>query len=156
MKKIVLLCLVAAISLFALQGQAKPKFKQAPIYIFGYALSPTDSTVYVTEIQRIDTAYIERNSKAMMARTMYSYQLQKFLSDTYGLKGAICNIFFSENRNKLDKKYDRVISRARNANDLQLCLMGAQVMRFTTVEWDETMYSEQIRPIIKKRPKKKK
>ena len=44
------------------------KVEQRPIYICGYAVNFADSTVYLTEIQRIDTAYVESKNGFLMDR----------------------------------------------------------------------------------------
>lgn len=143
------------IVLLAAPAHAKTKYKQQPVYIFGYALSPTDSIIYVTDIQRIDTAYVEKKNGYMLARPNYSLQLQTFLATNYETGNAICNIFFSTKREKLEKKYDRITVRAKNSEDDRLCLLGSQVFTFRNEPYTPDDYEEPqyVAPTVK--PKKK-
>lgn len=135
---------------------ARVKVKQMPLYIFGYALSPTDSTIYLTNIQRIDTAYLVKKTRMMIARPLYSQQLQQYLEQSNNIRGSICTIFFSEKKAKLEKKRNRVSMRAQKEVDYQICFLNSLNMTFTPVQWDESMSPElNEKPVKTKKAKKK-
>ena len=50
---------------FALQVSAKQKIE--PRYLFGFAASFADSTVYFTDIQKVDSAWIDTKTKFLLA-----------------------------------------------------------------------------------------
>ena len=52
------------------------KVEQRPIYICGYAVNFADSTVYLTEIQRIDRAYVESQNRGLMNTNEYFSQMK--------------------------------------------------------------------------------
>ena len=56
----------------SLSASAKNDAKTA--YIFGFASSFNDSTVYFTDVQKVDSAYFTRKSKFLISRENYSYQ----------------------------------------------------------------------------------
>ncbi len=60
--------------------QAKNEAKTA--YIFGFASSFNDSTVYFTDVQKVDSAYFTRKNKFLVSRENYSYQLRDYLEPT--------------------------------------------------------------------------
>lgn len=73
------------------------------VYMYGFAASFNDSTVYFTEIQEVDSAYIGR-SKFLYNRENYSYQLQNFLRSE-GVAHPTCITSFARDRKKVEKKY---------------------------------------------------
>lgn len=151
----ILLFAILAIAIGSMH--AKVKVKQTPLYIFGYALSPTDSTIYLTNIQRIDTAYMVKKTRMMIARAVYSQQLQQYLEESGNVRGSICTIFFNEKKDKLEKKRNRVSMRAQKEVDFQISFLNSLNMTFTPVQWDESMTPELIeKPIKTKKVKKKK
>ena len=85
--------MLALMAFVAGSMNAKVKVRQTPAYLFGYALSPVDSVVYLTSIQRVDTVYMEKKTKMLMGRSLYSDQLQQYLENSMGVRGAICAVF---------------------------------------------------------------
>ena len=51
--------------------------KNVPLYVCGLATSFNDSTVYFTEIQKIDSAYVDSKTGFLYGRDSYSYQLRE-------------------------------------------------------------------------------
>ena len=72
-------------------------------YVFGFAASFKDSTVYITEIQEVDSAYIGK-SKFLFNRDNYSYQLQNYLKSK-GISNPTCITSFAKDRKSIEKKY---------------------------------------------------
>ena len=67
------------------------------ISMYGFAASYNDSTVYFTEIQSVDSAYIDSKTKFLYGRSDYSYQLRNYL-DGIGFKDAVCITSFAPDR----------------------------------------------------------
>ena len=53
----------------SLSASAKNEVKTA--YIFGFASSFNDSTVYFTDVQKVDSAYFTRKNKFLISRENY-------------------------------------------------------------------------------------
>ena len=65
---------LAGISSLAVTAKNEPK----TTYIFGFAQSFNDSTVYITGVQQLDSAYIQGKGKFLVSRENYSYQLRDY------------------------------------------------------------------------------
>lgn len=61
--------------MFALQ-------KQERLYVYGVATSFNDSTVYITEIQQLDSAWVDTKTGFLYSRNNYSFQLRDHLKAT--------------------------------------------------------------------------
>lgn len=80
------------------------------VYIFGFAASFNDSTVYFTDVQRIDSAWIDSKTKFLMSRENYSAQLAGYL-ESQGLKNQVCVTSFAKKENKAKKKLQKMVKR---------------------------------------------
>lgn len=78
--------------------------KNVPLYICGLATSFNDSTVYFTEIQKVDSAYIDSKTDFLYSRDNYSYQLREHV-EKGGVKHPTCITIFAKKRKDIDKKY---------------------------------------------------
>lgn len=72
-------------------------------HMFGFAASFNDSTIYITEIQYVDSAYIGK-SNFLFSRENYSYQLQNYLR-SIGAVNPTCITTFAKDQKKIEKKY---------------------------------------------------
>lgn len=81
------------------------KQQMAKVYMFGLAASFNDSTVYITDIQAVDSAWIDTNSKFLLSRQDYSGQLRAYL-DGIGELHRTCITTFALNEKDIKKKYD--------------------------------------------------
>ncbi len=96
-------CLLTVCALFAVLGiSAAPNART--IYIYGFAASFNDSTVYFTELQKVDSAYIDSKTKFLYGRENYSFQLQDFL-DQKGWKHAVCITSYGLTKKEAEKKF---------------------------------------------------
>ena len=96
-------CLLTVCALLAVLGiSAAPNART--IYIYGFAASFNDSTVYFTELQKVDSAYIDSKTKFLYGRENYSYQLQDFL-DQKGWKHAVCITSYGLTKKEAEKKF---------------------------------------------------
>ncbi|WP_051508828.1 hypothetical protein [Xylanibacter oryzae] len=78
---------------------------RTPIYIFGFAASFNDSTVYFTEVQKLDSAWVNNKTKFLINRNNYSYQLRDYIQNKIGKNHPTCIVMFATNRKQCDKKY---------------------------------------------------
>lgn len=81
-------------------AELKPK----TVFVYGFAASFNDSTVYFTDVQQLDSAYIDSKTKFLYSRENYSYQLRDYL-DKLGFKNATCTTSFATTKKEAEKKY---------------------------------------------------
>lgn len=96
---------------------AEAKVKQKPVYVFGYAISFADSTGYITDVQYLDSAYVDTKTKFLMGRNMYSLQLQQYLQKNEGCKHPVTSVFFGTRKEKVEKKRQSVRHRYEKYRD---------------------------------------
>lgn len=92
----------------SLSASAKNDVKTA--YIFGFASSFNDSTVYFTDVQKVDSAYFTRKSKFLVSRENYSYQLRDYL-EQQGAGKRTCIVMFDFDQKKAEKKWNKLYAR---------------------------------------------
>ena len=85
------------------------KDKEKPVYVFGVAASFSDTLVYYTDIQLLDSVVLDK-SGFLPQRDMYSYQLKNHLEYNLGKQNYTCIIYFSDNKKKLEKEASKVKS----------------------------------------------
>lgn len=98
--KKIILTLSAMLMTTGAWAELRPK----TIFVYGFAASFNDSTIYFTDIQQIDSAYIDSKTKFLYSRENYSYQLRDYL-DKLGFKNATCTTSFAMTKKEAEKKY---------------------------------------------------
>ncbi len=97
---IVMLCVLSSFSLLK---------KTQPVYAFGISASFTDSIVYYTEIQVLDSVSLTSDG-FLPKREAYSYQLKNYLENK-GEANRTCMIYFSDSQKKVASEFDKVSSK---------------------------------------------
>lgn len=102
------ICLLLAAAMITPAFARKKKDKtDYGVYIAGAAASFSDSLVFFTDIQRVDSASL--NSKGMLnGRAQYSRQLKEHLESTQQLQHRTCFVFFNKKKQRLQKEIDKV------------------------------------------------
>lgn len=113
--KIVLLLAVALVvcSAFSLKKNNKP------VYAFGFSASFTDTIVYYTEIQIIDSVHLDKNG-FLPYREHYSYQLKNYLEYNRGEKNRTCMIYFSNNQKDIAKQQSKLLNKYKKDKSIRL------------------------------------
>ncbi len=75
------------------------------MYVFGVAASFNDTIVHFTEIQEVDSAWVDKKTKFLAGRDNYSYQLRDYLEQQQQMPNRTCIVFYNKQRTKLEKKY---------------------------------------------------
>ena len=103
------------------------------VYAFGIAASFTDTVVYFTDIQILDSAKVSKEG-FLSHRELYSYQLKNYLE--YDLKSLdyTCMIYFSENKKKLEKEAAKVKSKYKKNKTIVLMPIAPEAFRFKKPE----------------------
>ena len=98
--RMALICMV----MLMMSMQSFAVLKPTKLYAYGFAASFNDSTVYITDIMEIDSAWVEARSGFLYSRDNYSYQLKTYL-EQQGFQNPTCIISFAEKRKEAEKKY---------------------------------------------------
>ncbi len=86
----------------------------AEVYGFGFASSFLDTLAFYTDIQLLDSAKLV-NDKYLDLRYQYSYQLKDYLAEYQNKPDYVCMIFFSPDKKKLQKQYDKLLAKYRKS-----------------------------------------
>lgn len=107
--------------------------KAKTIYMYGFATSFNDSTVYFTEVQQVDSAYIDSKTKFLYSRHNYSYQLRDHLADN-GFPNATCVTFYALTRKEAEKKYLAFRKRYLGGNNYTIKYLKESDFKFLPIK----------------------
>lgn len=126
-----LLLILLTCSAFSLKGN-----KSKCVYVAGVSASFTDSLVYFTEIQQIDSVSVDKN-KMLPGRAQYSGQLKSYLENEEGLTNRTCFVYFSTQKKKLQKVMTKLKTKYQKGNTLLIREVNPNAFRFRRVIEDE-------------------
>ena len=92
--------IIAALASVAMQPVLAGNINK--VYMYGFGASFNDSTVYFTDIQEVDSAWIDKQG-FLYSRDNYSYQLRDDLVK-FNMEHATCVTTWSKTRKELEKK----------------------------------------------------
>ena len=78
--------------------------KPKTIYMLGVSYSFSDSIVYFTEIQKIDSIVFDAEHKFLPNRQHYSYELTDFMAFKENMPGRPSAVFYSKKLSAMQKK----------------------------------------------------
>lgn len=132
MKSVKLLCPLFAVlvlcSAFSLKGN-----KNKEVYIVGVSASFTDSLVYFTEVQVLDSVSLD-NNRMLPNRSHYSYQLKNYLEQQEGLENRTCFVYFSTRRATLEKTVTKLKGKYQKGKTMLIRQVNPNAFRFTKPE----------------------
>ena len=121
-----------------------PKKEVKNVYAYGVAASFTDSTVYFTAIQQLDSVTLTKEG-FLPERQQYSYQL-KYHLENQGLMHRTCMVFFNTDKDKLTKKQSKLMERYLE-DHIQVKLIELESFHFLKPEPSEPVeYKEAPKP----------
>lgn len=108
MNYIKFICAVLALSMAvpALARKTKSKSHYG-VYMAGVSASFTDSLVYFTDIQQVDSAYLG-DKGLLQDRAQYSIQLKDYLESNEGGKNRTCFVYYNKKKKKLQKELNKI------------------------------------------------
>ena len=120
MQYIKLLCFLFAISIVVGAAAKKSKDKNKyGVYMVGVSASFTDSLVYITDIQFLDSAVVDGKG-FLVGRSQYSLQLKDYLETKENGKNRTCFMFFNVKKNKLKKELSQLQEKYKKGGSLVL------------------------------------
>lgn len=117
--------------LFGITTQISAKDKEAPkVYMFGFAASFNDSTIYLTDIQEVNGAYMAEKTKFLVNRDEYSYQFRNYLQGEGKLYPTCITSYAYSNKDIL-KKYEKIKKRYIDKNKGRYIVVNIDNTQFT-------------------------
>ena len=116
--------------MFALQ-------KHQTLYAYGLATSFNVSTVYITEIQQLDSAWVDAKSGFLYSRDNYSYQLRDHLKQM-GVATPTCITIYATTRKEIEKKYFAMKKRYTTKGRYDVKYITAHDFTYTCLIPDES------------------
>ncbi len=126
--------LLAMLVLVTLTAGAKNKL--CTVYMYGFAASFNDSTVYFTDIIQMDSAYVDEKTGFLYSRDDYSHQLRNYLV-AQGFKNMTCITSFALKRKDAEKKFANLRKRYIAGNHYDVNYLTADKFTYIAVELDE-------------------
>ena len=77
-------------------------------YMFGFVASFNDSTVYFTNIQKVDSVWVTDKKSMLAGRNQYSYQLRYYFAQQRDMPNRTCVVVANTDLKKLEKKYAKM------------------------------------------------
>lgn len=124
--KLATLCLALMMSVL----QASAAGKVAKVYIYGFAASFNDSTVYMTDIMELDSAWLTSKADFLYARDGYSYQLKSYLTE-HGANNPTCVVSYAKKRKDAEKKYVKLRTKYTNGKGGHYTIKYVTASEFT-------------------------
>ncbi|KAA6338251.1 hypothetical protein EZS27_013723 [termite gut metagenome] len=121
--------LVLLFSLIFLSAFSLKKEKDEAVYAFGVAASFTDTIVYYTEVQALDSIKLSKH-KFLPNRDAYSYQLKSYLEYERGIQGRVCMVYFSNNKKKLEKEATKLLNKYKKNKGITTQRIDVAEFRF--------------------------
>lgn len=87
--------------------------KKKGMYIVGVSASFTDSLIYFTDVQFVDSVSLGKD-KLLPNRSQYSEQLEDYLKIQQGLKNRTCFIYYSKKKSSLEKTVKKMKEKYKN------------------------------------------
>lgn len=103
------------------------------VYMFGIATTFSDSTVVITDVQAVDSAFLGKKGE-LADRNMFSLQLNVFMDKIMARPNSTCAVYYNTNRKKLEKQYIKLRSRFLTDNTTRLVEVTEPQFEFDQVE----------------------
>ena len=103
--------------------------KKKGMYIAGVSASFTDSLIYFTDIQFVDSVELGKD-KLLPMRGQYSDQLDNYLEQKLGWENRTCFIYFDEKKSKVEKAIKKMKGKYQKEGKVVIKETGAD-FKFT-------------------------
>lgn len=130
--RLFLICLLGALQLSAFAAPKEKKEKsQEPkrVYMYGIAVDFNDSTVYLTDVQHLDSLIIKPDG-SLQNYVGYSLQLKVYLEGTLGETNQTCAVIYSDKKKKLEKRFTNMRKRYQADKNKILKRIGTDAFTF--------------------------
>ena len=108
--------------------------KKKGTYMVGVSASFTDSLIYFTDIQFLDSVELDKD-KLLPMRGQYSDQLDSYLEQVKGMENRTCFIYFDEKKDKVEKTIKKMKEKYQKDGKSILRDLGADFKFSKAVEY---------------------
>lgn len=109
------------------------KGSNKPVYAFGVSASFTDTVVYYTGIQVLDSVHLDK-SGFLPHRDLYSYQLKNYLEIERKASNCTCMIYFFESEKKAQSEATKLMAKYKKNKTVTLEKVDPEKFRFVKPE----------------------
>ena len=146
--------LLALAIMLASALSASAKLNKQEIYIYGFAASFNDSTIYFADIQFVPDGWIETKHDFLYGRDSYSYQLRDYLK-TVGCDAPTCITGFAKTRKKAEEKYLKLRSKYLSKGTYNIKYVNIYNFRYEAAAPNESEITEETSTKKVKKQKEK-
>lgn len=132
MKRIVLLVMLVSVALGAAAKKKPASYGKGTgkVYLFGVCQQLTDSIVYITDINEVDSIDLERKTKFLPFRSEFSLQLKEYMEGRLQKRYQTACVFYSDKRKKLSKKFYKIKKRFLDNTYTKVVILGHERFKF--------------------------
>lgn len=112
------------------------KTEKQPTYLYGFASSFNDSTVYFVEIQLLEESWIDSKTGFLYGRDSYSYQLRDYLK-AQGVSTPTCITAFAKTRKKAEEKYIKLRNKYLSKGKYNIKYISSSEFKYSAVSLGE-------------------
>ena len=107
-------------------------------YMFGFAASFNDSTVFFTDIQQVDSVWVTKKKGFLAGRSNYAYQLRNYCEQKMDLPKRTCVVVSSLKRKEVEKKYKKMMKKyiGKKAKSYDVRYIPSSDFKFEPVDMD--------------------
>jgi len=142
MKNIKLIALLLCIFSLCTAFSFKKKEKKDPtIYMCGFSASFSDSLVFITNIQAVDGAKLDKNG-FLINRQQYSYQLKSYLESKKDARNATCFVMYSSEKKAIMNKSNKLLNKYEKGHMSIIKTVNEPEFKFTEPQDEENSTDE--------------
>lgn len=108
-------------------------------YLFGFVANFTDSVVYFTDIQEVDSIWYDKKSRFLMGRDIYANQLRNYFTDNMKMPHRTCIVSFGLTRKDAEQKLVKMrkLYTDKKKNNYEVRNLNENQFKFTTVNMED-------------------
>ena len=151
---------IALVMLLASNGRVSANNKCEPeMYMFGFAFSFNDSTMYITTVQKVNDVWVTPRNGQIIERETYAHQLETYFEND-GVMNMTCGLSFNTNKKKVLKRYakikERYTKKLKNMHIVYLSDADFSFKSFVPMQIDDDKQATVNEKKLKKSKKSKK
>lgn len=157
--KLIKCIVMAMIFMVMIPQQAKAKQIVVPkSYMFGFVANFTDSVVYFTDIQTVDSVWYNDKNKFLLGRSQYANQLRTYFTNTLNKPHSTCIVISALTRKDAEKKYLKLKKKytGKYAGKYDVRNLNENEFHFTSINMTFEEEEQQAPPTPPQKQKKQK
>lgn len=127
-------CILTSVIILSVTASAKNKCVPK-VYIFGLAASFNDSIIYLTNIQELDSAWVDDKNDFLANRSDYSYQLKNYF-ESKNINHRTCIVSYALKRKDIDKKYQKLKNKYTKGGNFDIRYINNENFKFSVIKPD--------------------